>query len=230
MERFLSLLQFADGLFPAGAYAHSFGLETLVQSGGVRDAADVEAFLRAHLEGSAAPTDAVAALCVMRAAATSANDALTTCCSLDETLDAMKAAQELREASRQMGRQTLRVAANLVRHSVLDEYARAVTSGITPGHHAVVLGIVGAAMSWDALEMTSAYLYSTSAAIVGAALRLLPLGQLLGQRILWNLRPLIARLAEETQNKTEEGMLSFAPALEIAGIRHALLDARLFRS
>ena len=29
MDNFLSLLQFADGLFPAGAYAHSFGLEYL---------------------------------------------------------------------------------------------------------------------------------------------------------------------------------------------------------
>ena len=230
MDSFLSLLQFADGLFPAGAYAHSFGLETLIHSGDVRDAAGVEAFLRAHLEGSAAPTDAVASLCAVRAAAGSANKALATCCSLDESLDAMKAAQELRDASRQMGRQTLRVAANLTHYYLLDEFARAVTAEVTPGHHAIVGGMVGAAMSWDTLEMTSAFLYSTSAAIVGAALRLLPLGQLAGQRVLWNARPLIARLAEEARDKTEEDMFSFAPALEIAGMRHARLDARLFRS
>ena len=35
MDSFLSLLQFADGLFPAGAYAHSFGLEYLIQSGDI---------------------------------------------------------------------------------------------------------------------------------------------------------------------------------------------------
>jgi urease accessory protein len=65
---------------------------------------------------------------------------------------------------------------------------------------------------------------------VGAALRLLPLGQLAGQRIVWNVRPLIATLAEEAQNKQEGDMWSFAPALEIASMRHTLLDARLFRS
>ncbi|MGH9455741.1 MAG: urease accessory protein UreF, partial [Terriglobia bacterium] len=63
---FLSLLQFADGLFPTGAYAHSFGLETCVQSGAVRDGAGVEAFLRTYLEGSSAPTDSVAVLCAWR--------------------------------------------------------------------------------------------------------------------------------------------------------------------
>jgi urease accessory protein len=90
--------------------------------------------------------------------------------------------------------------------------------------------MIGGILQWDALEMTGAYLYSTSAALVGAALRLLPLGQLAGQNIVWNVRPLIATLAENAQDKHEEDMWSFAPALEIASMRHALLDARLFRS
>jgi urease accessory protein len=227
MHPFLSLLQFTDGLFPAGAYAHSFGLEASVQSGEVHDAAGVEAFLGAYLEGCAGPTDAVALICARRK---TANEDLAALLRLDETLDAMKAPSELREASRQMGRQTLRVATNLPGHPLLDEFAKAVAAEATPGHHPVVFGMIGGILEWDALEMTGAYLYSTSAALAGAALRLLPLGQLAGQRILWNARQLIATLAEEAQDKREEDMWSFAPALEIASMRHALLDARLFRS
>jgi urease accessory protein len=227
MDRFLSLLQFADGLFPAGAYAHSFGLESCVQSGQIRDAAGVEEFLRAYLEGSAAPTDAVALQCARQAAA---NLNLASCLALDESLDAIKAASELRDASRQMGRQTLRVAIHLLHHPFLAEFGQAVESGVTLGHHPVVFGMIGGILRWDALEMTGAYLYSTSAALAVAALRLLPLGQLAGQRIVWNVRPLIARLAQKAQGKSEEDMWSFAPALEIASMRHALLEARLFRS
>lgn len=227
MRRFLSLLQFADGLFPAGAYAHSFGLETMVQTDEIGDAAGVESFLRAYLEGAAGPTDAVAAVCARRFAA---QGELPRCMALDETLDAMKSAAELREASRQMGRQTRRVAAQLASHRLLDEYGQAVAAEITPGHHAIVFGMLGGILDWNALEMTSAYLYATSAALVGAALRLLPLGQLAGQRILWNVEPLLASLASAAQNKGEEDMWCFAPVIEIAGMRHALLDARLFRS
>jgi len=227
MDRFLSLLQFSDGLFPAGAYAHSFGLESCVQSGEVRDAAGVEAFLRAYLEGCAAPTDAVALICARRAAV---NEDLAACLTLDEMLDAMKAFSELRDASRQMGRQTLRVATHLPCGPLLEEFGQDVAGEITPGHHPIVFGMIGGILEWNALQMISAYLYSTSAALVGAALRLLPLGQLAGQRITWNLRPLISTLAEEAQDKNERDMWSFAPALEIASMRHALLDARLFRS
>jgi urease accessory protein len=228
MDSFLSLLQFTDGLFPAGAYAHSFGLEYYVQSGGVSDAAGVEEFLRAYLEGSAAPTDAVAMLCAARAG--KAAD-LAACIALDETLDAMKAVSELRDASRQMGRQMLRVVNHLHgQHRVLADFGEAVGNEVTPGHHPVVFGIIGGVLAWPPEEMAGAYLYSTSAALVGAALRLMPLGQLAGQRILWNIRPLIAKLAAEVQGKTQADMWTFAPALEIAGMRHASLDARLFRS
>src|SRR5258708_15436029 len=106
MDNFLSLLQFTDGLFPAGAYAHSFGLESYVQSSGVNDAEGVEQFLRAYLSGSAAPTDLVALLCTWRARKTGD---LREGIALDETLDAMKAASELRDDSRQMGLQTRHV-------------------------------------------------------------------------------------------------------------------------
>jgi urease accessory protein len=227
MERFLSLLQFTDGLFPAGAYAHSFGLEYCAQSGDVRDAAGVEAFLRAYLEGCAAPADAVAVVCARRAAA---NGNVAACLELDAMLDAMKTPSELRDASRQMGRQTLRVATHLPSDPLLGQFSKAVGEEITPGHYPVVFGIIGGTLGWDALDMTGAYLYSTSAALVGAALRLLPLGQLAGQRILWNVQPLIATLAESAHDKNETDMWSFVPALEIASMRHALLDARLFRS
>ena len=227
MDSFLSLLQFTDGLFPAGAYAHSFGLEYLIQSGEVSDAVGVEDFLHTFLESSVAPTDAVAMLCAWRAAIA---DDLATCLALDQRLDAMKTASELRDASRQMGRQTLRVANHMPCHPLLADFSEAVKNDVTPGHHSVIFGMMGGVMTWPPKEMVGAYLYSTSAALVGAALRLMPLGQLAGQRILWNVRPLIAKLAEEIQNKTEPDMWSFAPGLEIASMRHTMLDARLFRS
>ncbi len=227
MHNFLTLLQFADGLFPAGAYAHSFGLEYYVQSGEVCDAAGVAQFLETYLKSSAAPTDAVALLCASRAA--KAED-LPACIAMDETLDAMKTVSELRDGSRQMGRQTLRVANHLLGHPLLKAFSEALGNESTPGHHPVVLGMIGAVMDWPPTELAAAYLYSTTAALVGAALRLMPLGQLAGQRILWNLTPLIAKLAADVQGKTRSDMWTFAPALEIAGMRHARLDARLFRS
>ena len=177
-DAFLSLLQFSDGLFPAGAYAHSFGLESCVQSGEVRDAQGVGEFLHSYLEFSAGPTDGVAAVCAWRAGKTGD---LEECFALDEKLDARKAASESRNASRQMGRQTLRVATHMMRHRLLADFFAATENDSTPAHHAIAFGLAGSACDWPAAEMVSAYLFSTAGALVGASLRLMPLGQLAGQ-------------------------------------------------
>lgn len=267
---FLRVLQFSDGLFPAGGYAHSFGLETLVQSGRVQSADDVASFLRAHLENSAAPTDAVAALCAHNYAL--AHD-LDSCLRLDRMLDALKPAAELRQASRQLGRQTLRVLnelstshlANASRQGTalavpkacgnsgvlasevlapddrtannvggsdpfVARFVAAADSDAALCHHPLVFGIAAAVFAWPPRETASAFLYSTSAMIVGASLRLLPLGQLAGQRILWSAGTFIAALSETVLAKHEDDIWSFTPELEIAAMRHESLDARLFRS
>ena len=233
-ETFVGFLQFADGLFPVGSYAHSFGLESYVAAGTIRDADGVESFLLAHLQGSVAPTDVVAMIAARRAAVQAGPAGLQQCFLIDGSLDTMKPASETRNASRQMGRQVLRIAANLcdpsASHRLAADLSRAVTDEQTPGHHAMAFGAVGGALGWREPDMACAYLYSLCAGLVAAALRLLPLGQLAGQRILWNLRPAIAGLAGEALGKDMSEIWSFTPAIEIASMRHASLDARLFRS
>jgi urease accessory protein len=226
-EAWLAVLQFADGLFPAGGFAHSFGLETYVQEGRVCDRAGLEAFVAAHLEGSAGPADAVAASTAARLAG---GGDLAGWVGLDERLEAMKTVPESREASRQMGRQTLRVAAGLGSDAFLAELARLVGEGLSPGHHAAVFGAALGRASADPELVAAAYLHSTAALLVGAGLRLIALGQLEGQRVLAAIRPRIARLAPAAAAADADAMWSFNPGLELAGLRHATLDARLFRS
>ena len=232
-DALLSLLHFSDGLFPVGAYAHSFGLETYVSEGLIRDASGVEQFLRSYIEGSVATIDVVVALSSRRIAF-AGRSARPQCVELDQMLDAMKSSSELRSASRQMGRQTLRIATELRLSETTDElihsFFDAAQRDETPGHHSVALGMVAASLAWDERALASALLYSSTATLVAAALRLLPLGQLAGQHILWGLQPTIAALADESQGKSMADVWSVAPALEIASMRHATLDARLFRS
>ena len=223
----LALLQFPDGLFPAGGFAHSFGLETYAQAGRVRDRKELEAFLVAHLEGSVGPCDAVAAALAARSAGAAS---LAPWLEIDGRLDAMKCVPEFRAASRQMGRQTVRVAAALGSDTMLGALGAVVDDGGTPGHHAMVFGAVTGRAGVAAEDVAAAFLYSTSMLLVSAGLRLLPLGQLDGQRTLAAVRPLIVRLAARAGRAELDDMWSFAPGLEGAGLAHANLEMRLFRS
>ena len=226
-SRLLSLLQFGDSAFPAGGYAHSFGLESYCQSGVVRDATSLARFLMTQLEGSTGPCDATAAARALGAMQAGDRDE---CRSLDEIVEAMKPVREFREGSRQMGRQTLRVATALTGDASLAAYLEEVTAGGAPGHHAVAFGMAGGLLGWTGLEAATAFLYSTSALLVGAALRLLPIGQVEGQRVLWGLHPVVERLGREAAAREAADLWSFTPGIDIEGMRHERLEARLFRS
>ena len=223
----LALLQLADGLFPAGGFAHSLGLETYVQEGLVKDRAGLEAFVRAHLEGSAGPSDAVAVATTVRRAMA---DDLEACLEIDARLDAMRVVPEFSAASRQMGRQTLRVTVAWAKDPWLEALDARVDAGATPGHYPVAFGAAAGRAGVMAEAAAAAYLYATAAMLVNAALRLFPIGQLDGQRTLAGLRPRIADLADRAAAATLDDMWSFTPGLELAGLRHAELDMRLFRS
>lgn len=226
-ESLLSLLQFADGLFPAGAYAHSLGLEKYVDDGRVRDARGAQEFLHSHLRGGAGKIDAVAVVHSLRAAR---ERDLALCLELDQILEATKFAAELRESSRQFGRQTLRILTALIDDPLTRSFFELSEQRRTPAHHAIVYGIAGAVQGWQPAEAARAFLYSSASAVTAAALRLIPLGQLQGQMILHSALSLINTLSDEALEKDICDMEAFAPGLEIAAMRHAYLEARLFRS
>jgi urease accessory protein len=225
-EALLAVLQLADGLFPAGGFAHSFGLETYAQDGRVHDRESLEAFVVAHLDGMAGPAEAVAVAAAVRAAVAGDQTAWV---DIDARLEAMKTVPEFRAASRQMGRQTARVAA-VARDPFITTLARAIEDGLTPGHHAAVFGAALGRRGVEPEAATAAFLYSTAALLVGAGLRLVSLGQLDGQRVLTAVLPRVARLAATATVTAVDDMWSFTPALELAGLRHAGLEMRLFRS
>lgn len=226
-DRLLSLLHFADSAFPTGGYAHSFGLEHYCQAGIVRDRDGLERFLVMQLEGSGGPCDGTAVAGALRAVGRGDVEA---CRRLDETLEAMKVVKEFREGSRQMGRQTLRVAVALTGDQQLAGYLDDVDADRTPGHHAIAFGMVAGILGWDAKAAAMAFLYSTTALLVGAALRLLPMGQVEGQGVLWSLHPVIERVAQDAAERAPDDLWSFTPGLDIQGMLHERLDARLFRS
>jgi len=225
----VSLLQgfrFVDSFFPAGGYAYSSGLEAAVQGGAVRNSDELAGYVEDLLCGGMGRREAVAALVASRAGATGKP---ATAIDVDHELDSMKLGRDGRLASRQMGRQVIKIAAEqLEGKPVLKAYRSAMEREETPGHLAVSLGVTLGACGWKAEEAVAAYLYQTAAGLVSAAMRLLPLGQREGQRLLDGWLPLIYRISRDA--KPRAPLSSWSPVQDIYGMKHGQLEWRLFRS
>ena len=148
-------------------------------SGAVSDAAGVEQFLRAYIQGTVGHADAAATVIAMRSA--EAND-LRACVELDATLEAIKSPPKCaRPAARWDGR-SLRIATTLI-----DARADRTVRAAGRSRRDAMSSCGGFRYRGRGLRMAvpsmrrRLILYSTAAAIVGAALRLIPLGQTQGQ-------------------------------------------------
>ena len=219
-------LRFTDTFFPAGGYAFSSGLEAAIQGGAVKDSEQLARYVEDLLRGGMSRREVVAAKVSSHAGAMGiVSEAIT----IDRELDATKLSRESRLASRQMGRQIIKVAVDQLRgHAVLIEYRDAVEGGQTPGHVAVSFGLTMGACGWNGEETAAAFLYQTAVGCVSAAMRLSPVGQREGQRILGQWFPLIDRISREVDAQLP--MSSWSPIQDIYAMRHGQLEWRLFRS
>jgi len=225
----LSLLrgiQFIDSFFPSGGYAFSSGLEAAVQGGAVRNAEDLTHYVSDYLRGGLGSREAVVVGLAQDAAS---RGTLSIALDADLALDAMQLCRETRMASRQMGRQVIRIACDRDDVSaILRDFLAEVESGRSPGHLAVSLGLTLGTVGWNKQEAVAAFLYQNAAGLVSAALKLLPIGHREGQRLLESWLPLIEKLSHEVESRTE--MASWMPVQDIFAMRHSRLESRLFRS
>lgn len=237
-RRFLAALQLADSFFPAGAYAHSHGLESMVSRRWVADADDVAQYLRNQLLGSILPAVGVA---LLNAHAAAADANLAALCQIDRHLYAMKLPAELRQASCHTGRRILDESAALLsdpdspRHGekpdgVCASFRRRVTAREPPGCGAVALGVVAQSIGIGAETALLMFGHSYAVGILGAAQRLLPLTHSQAQRILYSLHGPVAGAAAELKSRHWPEMTSFAPQADLAAMLHQRDEVRMFAS
>jgi len=221
---YLKLLQLADSSFPIGALAHSFGLETLVSSGLVT-VTEVPGFLQAYLEEAGTMQAGFCRAAFHAASAFSSEQWVE----INEQLSALKPARESRAGEAALGQRLLASVAALGDFPLLRAALDAAKQAGVHVHHGPAFGLVSAVLAFDEEQVVLAYLHQMMANLVSAFQRLLPIGQSLAMRLLWEMKPAIIAAAQRSRT-SEEYAGCFMPLLDWGAMEHPALATRLFIS
>ncbi len=227
MNQLLSLLQLADTALPIGGFSHSAGLETYVQLGIVHNAETAETFVSEMLSKNILHTDL--AFVSLSYDAALAND-FGLLQMLDDECRAVKLPREIREASHKLGFRLVKLFSEFYKSELLNAFKTGVEAKNLPGNYCIAFGIIAQSLNIKKREALAAFCYNAAAGMVTNSVKLVPLGQVEGQKILFSLQPLIHEMVEKSINPDKEMLGICCSGFDIRSMQHEVLYSRLYMS
>ncbi|PSR18037.1 urease accessory protein UreF [filamentous cyanobacterium CCP3] len=231
-QALLRLLQLTSPALPVGAYSYSEGLETLVEQGLVTTPTALTYWLEQELVYGLVAIDAAAVGLVHQTATQAAwglQEGLPTAepfALLNHQLSALRDSEETRQQSWAMGRALVRMATHL--HPHLKPWFNAAGN---PCNFAVAFALLAAHWQIEPRQAVLGYLHSWAANLITSAVKLVPLGQTVGQQILLDLYPVLEEACDRAlATQSIDGLYLSSWGTSLATMQHEALYTRLFRS
>ncbi|WP_299428041.1 urease accessory protein UreF [uncultured Shimia sp.] len=207
----LTLTQWFSPAFPVGAFTYSHGLEWAIDAGEVVNPEQVVMWITDVLQHGAGWNDS---LFIGAAYSVSADDL----CEIDALNCAFAASAERLKETRLQGAAFCDVAGEIW---ALD--LERLTYPVAVGRAAQLKGLP--------LELTiQVYLQAFVSNLAAVAMRLVPLGQTDGQKLIRALTPLCCAIAESATTATLDDLASSNFLTDIAAMKHETQYSRIFRT
>ena len=203
-ESLVRLLTWLSPAFPTGGFAYSHGLEWAIEAGDITDESSLLSWLADVIARGTGRND----LILLRHARRGEDVA--------DLAMALAASFERRRETLLLG----------------EAFAAAASpwGGTELAPYPVAVGQLGARNAIDEDLLAAAYLHAFASSLTSAAVRLIPLGQQAGLRVLAALQPLVLNTAEATRTATLDDLGGACFRSELATMRHETQYTRLFRS
>jgi urease accessory protein len=218
------LLAWLSPAYPIGAFSYSSGIEWAVEANDISDAATLQRWLAVTVEQGSGFCDTAFLAHAHRAATANDDEALRAVAELAAALVPSK--ERFLETTAQ-GRAFFDATRSAWPCAALGRLAQ-VWDG--PLAHPVAVGVAAAGHGIALEPVATAFLHSVTANLISAGVRLIPLGQTDGQRILAALEPAIESTVRRALDTALADIGTATFRVDIAGMRHETQYTRLFRS
>lgn len=225
---FLSgLLHLADPTLPIGGYTHSNGLETYVQERIVHNVDTAKEFVQNMLQYNLKFNDGAFVKLAYKAAEKEDLQALI---NLDNECNSIKCPKEIRQASQKLGLRLIKIFKRRENFPFMEAFEKVIRNKEANSHYCIVFGVYAYLMKIPLYEALLGFYYTSVAGMITNAVKLVPLGQLDGQDILFSLYPVMEKTVWETMELDRDMVGLCNTAFDIRCMQHERLYSRLYMS
>ena len=218
------LMAWLSPAYPVGAFSYSSGIEWAVESGDITDAETLRQWLEVVLTEGGGFCDGVFFVHAYRAVAASEDTVLR---DVAELAAAFAPSKERHLETTAQGRAFIEATRAAWPCAAVD---RLTTIWGGPVAYPVAVGVAAAGHGVAIEPALGAYLHAVTANLISAGVRLIPLGQTDGQRLLAAFEPVVAATADRALATPLDQVGGAAFRADIASMRHETQYTRLFRS
>ncbi len=220
----LQLMWLASPALPVGGFSYSEGLESAVESGRVTNEATVSAWLLDQLYLNLARSDIAV---VSRAIKAWRRGDAASISELNAWVTTTRETSEVRRQTEQMGRSMV----EWLKNRGLADDRLAQLAALRPTPTWPVAFALGAAQTGALLrDALLSFTFGWAENMVQAAVKVVPLGQNAGQRVLATLAAQIPDAVDHAMQLMDSERQAFTPMLAILSAQHETQYSRLFRS
>lgn len=212
MDALVKLATWLSPAYPVGAYTYSHGLERAIEDGAVSDRGSLREWIEDLLRHGAGRTDATLLSHAWR----------------DPTDEGVAELAAALQPSAERALETNQQGAAFVATTAQAWPAEGLNA--EPAPYPVAVGRAARAHDAPLKEAATLYLHAFAANLVSAGVRLIPLGQTDGQRVVADLAPICEAVAAEATEAPLEAIGGAAMLSDIASMRHETQRTRLYRS
>lgn len=224
-QQLLYLLQLADSALPLGSYSYSEGLESLINNQIISDEKTLHSWIINELKYGTIKMETAIMInayeCFINRKSAQLNY-------WNNWLSANKETWELRQQSWQMGNSLLKLIQALETsnqdiinlNQILEK----------PFNYSVIFGIVAANWELEKAKVILVYLKTWVTNTINAGIKLIPLGQTQGQKLLFNIFSFLNIISEEIISLKNSELVTCNWGLSLASMNHETQYSRLFRS
>ena len=218
------LMAWLSPAYPIGAFSYSSGIEWAVEAGDIADAATLQRWLAVMVADGGGFCDSVFLVHAFRAVGAGDDASLRR---VAELAAAFAPSKERHLETTAQGRAFLDTTRAAWPTPALDRLL-AVWDGAVA--LPVAVGVASAGHGIALAAALPAYLHALTANLISSGVRLVPLGQTDGQRVLAALEPVVAATAQRALVTTLDDVGGAAFRADLASMRHETQYTRLFRS